>query len=478
MGRRLPAGVAGGVGVAAVVATQLSAAAEPWWLGLVGLAAGIGLALSGAAALAVGVAGTGWLFVAAALSWSATTTGLQTGGLTRALLVHIVVSCAVRGTDRGRVAARVVTGLAYACAIPGVDARTWPVLLVAVGVAAVPRSRGGWPSAVGLLALLGLRAFVAGTGLLTTAQVEIVVVVYAVAATLVGVGSVHAVRPARPRRHDVITQAVALADVSADDRLGAALAAALGDPGTEVILEAGRLRVRSVVLDRDPSLAGAVADVLGLVETNRSLGRDLDRTLSRMHESSARILTAEHDQAAALRRRLDNGPRHRLRVVAELLEGFPAVEPEVAQRLARTREHLARADDGLVAIAGAAAPALESVDDLRSAVECLAGDLVDDAVVDIEAARLSPVIATTVWFVCAEALTNVAKHSAGTSVRILVRSADHRVTAEVADTGVGSADPDGAGLRGLRDRVTALGGQLQVHSPAGGGTTVRAELPI
>ena len=80
--------------------------------------------------------------------------------------------------------------------------------------------------------------------------------------------------------------------------------------------------------------------------------------------------------------------------------------------------------------------------------------------------------------VVAEALTNVAKYSEAQQATVAVSRLNGHVVVEVADDGVGGADPaTGTGLRGLVDRVSALGGQLEVESPAGAGTTVRAEIP-
>ena len=77
-----------------------------------------------------------------------------------------------------------------------------------------------------------------------------------------------------------------------------------------------------------------------------------------------------------------------------------------------------------------------------------------------------------------EALANVGKYARATSAKIRVVHDDGGLVVEIADDGVGGADASrGSGLRGLADRVEALDGRLQVHSPLGAGTVVRAELP-
>jgi signal transduction histidine kinase len=77
-----------------------------------------------------------------------------------------------------------------------------------------------------------------------------------------------------------------------------------------------------------------------------------------------------------------------------------------------------------------------------------------------------------------EALTNAAKHSYGSEVRVAASYEGQRLTMEVADDGIGGATTSGgSGLRGLADRIEALGGRFTVSSPPGRGTTLRAEIP-
>jgi signal transduction histidine kinase len=92
--------------------------------------------------------------------------------------------------------------------------------------------------------------------------------------------------------------------------------------------------------------------------------------------------------------------------------------------------------------------------------------------------RLPAEIEAAAYFVAAEALTNVAKYAEASHATVRVVRANGWAVVEVADDGVGGADPgNGSGLRGLRDRVAALDGTLQVESPLGGGTRIRAEIP-
>jgi signal transduction histidine kinase len=93
------------------------------------------------------------------------------------------------------------------------------------------------------------------------------------------------------------------------------------------------------------------------------------------------------------------------------------------------------------------------------------------------AGRFAARVEATAYFLVAEALTNAARHARATRVEVEVMAADGVLSVSVGDDGIGDADPDGGGLRGLADRVAALDGTFAVSSPAGGGTTLRAVLP-
>jgi signal transduction histidine kinase len=93
--------------------------------------------------------------------------------------------------------------------------------------------------------------------------------------------------------------------------------------------------------------------------------------------------------------------------------------------------------------------------------------------------RLPPPVEIAVYFVVAEALTNVAKYARATRATVSIAIGGGRVTVEVTDDGAGGADvAAGSGLRGLTDRVAALDGRLDLHSPPGAGTRLRAEIPL
>ena len=116
---------------------------------------------------------------------------------------------------------------------------------------------------------------------------------------------------------------------------------------------------------------------------------------------------------------------------------------------------------------------------LEAAIESLAARSAVPTHVEVDAgveASLSVEVAA--YYLVSEPLTNVARYAEATGVVIRVRRLGDRLAVEIVDDGVGGADPArGTGLRGLADRVEALGGTLIVVSPRGAGTVVRAELP-
>jgi signal transduction histidine kinase len=136
---------------------------------------------------------------------------------------------------------------------------------------------------------------------------------------------------------------------------------------------------------------------------------------------------------------------------------------EELRELARGIHPVALEDRGLQAALGSLVS--------RSVVPTTIGALPDE--------RLPGPVEVAAYYVVAEALTNVAKYAEASSARIRVAVADGEAVVEVADDGVGGADPSaGSGLVGLTDRVEAVSGRLEVESPAGEGTRVRAYFPL
>ena len=124
-------------------------------------------------------------------------------------------------------------------------------------------------------------------------------------------------------------------------------------------------------------------------------------------------------------------------------------------------------------------PAILTEAGLGPAIDTLAArSIVPADVIALPDRRLSAAVESTAYFVVSEALANVAKYASATRVTVTAECPGDTLRVEVTDDGIGGADPArGSGLRGLADRVAAIGGRLSVDSPTGGGTRLIAEIP-
>jgi PAS domain S-box-containing protein len=213
------------------------------------------------------------------------------------------------------------------------------------------------------------------------------------------------------------------------------------------------------------------------------LNAELHARLEELAASRARIVTAGDVERRRLERNLHDGAQQRLvalslslRIALAKLETDPAGARAV---LADAGDELALALAELRELARGLHPAVLTDHGLRAAVEMLARRApVPVEIADIPDERLPAPVEAAAYYLIAEALTNVAKYAHATTARIRVAVRDGRVFVEVSDDGVGGADAaGGSGLRGLADRVEALGGSLEVVSPAGAGTALLAEIP-
>ena len=222
-----------------------------------------------------------------------------------------------------------------------------------------------------------------------------------------------------------------------------------------------------------------LTEVPGLRE--RITGLEADKAVAEARTTAA--VSAEAIALRRLERDIHDGPQQRLvRLAMDLgraqwqLDADPiAARQSVAEALAQTRETL----DELRALSRGIAPPVLVDRGLAAAIAGLASRCT--VPVDLaapELGRLDPAVENTAYFVIAESLTNVAKHSGATECRVRLERLGDRLLVTVSDDGVGGAHlAKGHGLTGLADRAHAVGGTLAVHSLDGGPTTISAELP-
>jgi len=254
-------------------------------------------------------------------------------------------------------------------------------------------------------------------------------------------------------------------------RLSFAEAPAVEDPvGTELtVVERAGDPVATIVhrpgLLADPNVHDAVAAAVRLGVENALLQRELEARVHEVVASRRRLLTAADDEAARLEQRLTAGPLSGL----ARLDGALA-DPAVAEVLTACVDDLRQLAHGLH-------PRVLRQRGLVAGVRELARRCPIPVEIDTDSVQAPAVAETTAYFVCSEALANVVKHAHASVVRVSLSTDDGALLLEVRDDGSGGADPAGSGLRGLTDRLEALGGALWVDSPAGAGTLVRALIP-
>ena len=199
--------------------------------------------------------------------------------------------------------------------------------------------------------------------------------------------------------------------------------------------------------------------------------------------SRARVVTAGAQERQRMVRDLHDGAQQRLvhavitlkLALRELDSGERHVEEYVTEAL----DHAQQANFELRELVHGILPAVLTSGGLRAGVEDLASHCSLPLTVDVSAERFPPAIEATGYFVVSEALTNAVKHARAQVAAVAAHARNGSLQIEVRDDGVGGADPDqGSGLTGLRDRVEALGGGLQIDSPPGSGTSVLVRIPI
>jgi signal transduction histidine kinase len=230
---------------------------------------------------------------------------------------------------------------------------------------------------------------------------------------------------------------------------------------------------------RYPGLVEAVASAAKLAAANARLQADVRARLAELRASRRRILEAADEERGRLERRLRDGAQQQLDELAkDLRDAQTSAGEGTRERIAVAEAQLARTQDELRRLARGINPRVLTEQGLASALSALAEESPVSVALAVSASRADPSAEACAYFVCSEALANVAKHASASRVRIVVSGNGGRLEIEIEDDGVGGVDLNrGSGLRGLADRVETLGGTLTVVSPPGSGTSLIAVIP-
>ena len=454
------------------------------------------------------------LFAAAGASWWLADVVPAAAFLHRAVVIHLVLSYPtgrVRGPLR---TAAVALGYGYAAmyAAPQGDV----VTLIVAGIVALvalhrevvtvgPERRS---TSVALVAAVGLAAGMAVGPVTRLAGIEGDIIeptydllVAAVAAAML----VHALW-GRWAPAALTGLVVDLGEAAGSDVVRDRLARALGDPGlvvgywlpehdayvdesgaaielpasggervvTPVVIDGQRLAVliHDAAVLSDPRLVADVGAAASWAVANIRLRAEVSARVESVEASRRRIVTAADDERRRLEARLRLGPERRLARVAELVGDEGSCLGELAPTVGRARAELRELACGIH-------PRSLTAGGLSAGLRELADRSTVPVRLDVPAARLPAAIEAAAYFVCAEALTNVAKYARAAHVQVRVTRHEEHVSVVVTDDGDGGAHLGlGTGLRGLVDRAETLGGRLLVQSPVGGGTRVVVDLPL
>ncbi|MFI7541525.1 sensor histidine kinase [Actinoplanes sp. NPDC049599] len=266
-------------------------------------------------------------------------------------------------------------------------------------------------------------------------------------------------------------------DAGGDPAAGERTATLIGDPDAPqaVIIHDRSLR-------QEPTLLEAVAEAVRFVLENARLQAELRGRLLEARETSARLVAAQDTARRRLERDLHDGAQQQMlaaglavQLLRRRLEG---ADDSTLALLEETQGALRTALAEMRQLARGIHPAVLTSDGLSAALDQLSRRCPVPArvVLTEPVPRLPAAVEATAYFVACEALANVVKHADATRVTLTVTAAGGHLRLTVADDGRGGATT-GPGVTGLRDRTAALGGELSLHSPPGGGTRLRMELP-
>jgi signal transduction histidine kinase len=207
-------------------------------------------------------------------------------------------------------------------------------------------------------------------------------------------------------------------------------------------------------------------------------------TRAELAASRARVVATGDETRRRLQRDLHDGAQQRLVSLALEVRAAEAMAPgelhELHTQLSQIREGLTRGLEELREISQGIHPAILSEGGLHAALKSLARRSAVPVELDVRGnGQLSEQVKVAAFYVVSEALTNAAKHAHATVVHVGFETKDAIARLSISDDGVGGANPDrGSGLVGLKDRVEALSGRIEISSPSGGGTSLLVSIPI
>jgi signal transduction histidine kinase len=392
-------------------------------------------------------------------------------------------------------------------------------LLVSVTAAGYVRSVGPVRRArfMALQAAAGLSVVIAAGAVarlvLSSSEVgPVALLVYEVTVCAVAVGLTAGLLSASWERAAVTDLVVELGE-GRSGALRGELARALGDPSLEVgywipdthaFVDAGGrvLTLPSVGSDRaatvverdhepvavlvhdptfvhDPGLMEAVISAARLEASNARLQAEVQARVTELEASRRRVLEAGDEERRRLERRLHDGAERRLRDLTQLLRRGGTSSGAIREKIARAEAQLTETLEDLSRLARGLHPRILSERGLQSALAGLGKTFPIPVHIQVGRDRLRPDVELLVYFVCSEALANIAKHASASQVAVSILVDNGRALVDVEDDGAGGADiASGTGLRNLADRVEVFGGTLEVESYPGRGTRLTAEIPL
>ena len=255
------------------------------------------------------------------------------------------------------------------------------------------------------------------------------------------------------------------------------------------VLEGAEGSVAALVYDasllHEPELVETTAAAVRMALQNAALQAELRAQLEEVRESRARLVEAGRQERQRVERDLHDGAQQQLVTLLLALQATKAEaidhsDPTTAAMLDANIKALRDALAELRELARGIHPSILTEAGLMPALRSLAErcPIPVEINADAEGGRLAPHLEATLYFVAAEAITNAVKHSGSRRIRVSLQRKAKTIALDVRDDGHGGADVlTGSGLRGLSDRVAAVGGHLRVKSDEQRGTTVHSEIP-